>query len=84
VTVTSAPVGENQTNDTVTPRTCDSAKPSAAGYLCQEDHHVKRVPIKAPMSRLHKKISHFVLVQLSESEKQKCLIRSAVYTKKKI
>lgn len=55
-------------------RTCDSSTPNAAGYLCQVHHNVKRVPIKALMSRLHEKISHYVLVKLPGCEKQNCLI----------
>jgi hypothetical protein len=72
MTAASAPVGENQM--TVLRRTCDNTTPSAGGYLCQEHHNVKRVPIKAPMSRLHEKISHYVLVKLPGSEKQNCFI----------
>jgi type VI protein secretion system component Hcp len=71
MTAASAPVGENQM--IVLTRTYDSTTPSAGGYFCQ-DHHVKRVPIKAPMSRLHEKISHYVLVKLPGSEKQNCFI----------
>ena len=71
-TAASAPVGENQT--IVLTRICESTTPSAGGYLCQEHHNVKRVPIKAPLSRLHEKISHYVLVKLPGSEKQNCFI----------
>ena len=55
-------------------RTRDSSTPSAAGYLCHAHHNVKRVPRKSPMSRLHEKISHYVLVKLPGSEKKNCLI----------
>jgi len=72
ITAASAPVGENQM--IVLTRTCDNTTPSAGGYLCQEHHNVKRVPIKAPVSRLHEKISHSVLVKLPGSEKQNCFI----------
>ena len=72
MTAASAPVGENQM--TVLTRTCDSTTPSAGGYLCQEHHNVKRVPIKASVSRLHEKISYYMLVKLPGSEKQNCFI----------
>jgi len=72
MTAASAPVGENQM--IVLTRICDITTPSAAGYLCQGHHNVKRVLIKAPMSRLHEKISHYVLVKLPGNEKQNCFI----------
>jgi hypothetical protein len=53
MTAASAPLGENQL--IVLTRTRDSTTSSAGGYLCQEHHNVKRVPIKAPMSSLHEK-----------------------------
>jgi hypothetical protein len=73
VTVASVPMRENQTNDSVTPRTCDSATPTGAGSLCQEHDNVKRIPIKAPALRLHEKNSHYVSIKLPGSEKQNCL-----------
>jgi hypothetical protein len=62
-------------NDSLTPRTCDSAALTAAGPSSQTHHHVKTAPKKGPVPRLDGKILCHMLLKLPGIEKKNCVIR---------